>query len=51
MTRTIVILITDEGAILLHGDDLPNLKGLEELVGDDSPPEVEEITKNCRLCG
>lgn len=50
MIRQLDILITPEGQILIHGDDLPDLEDLETMVGED-PPEVEDIIKNCRLCG
>lgn len=50
MIRQLVILVADDGRILIHGDDLPDLEDLEALVGE-APPEVEELISNCRLCG
>lgn len=51
MTRELVILITEDGHILIHGEDMPDLEELEELIGQAGKPEVEEVIKNCRLCG
>ena len=51
MIRQLDILITKDGTIKIHGDDLPELAELEELLGKQAEPEIEEIVKNCRLCG
>lgn len=51
MIRQLDILVTAEGTIKIHGDDLPDLEELEALLGQAEAPVAEEIIKNCRLCG
>lgn len=51
MKRQLYIIIEEDGTIRLHGDDLPELAELEALVGQAEAPVIEEIVKNCRLCG
>lgn len=55
MKRELVILILEDGSIKVHGDDLPDMAGLEALVGPQ--PVEQELAEfvstelNHHLCG
>lgn len=51
MIRQLDILITEDGKIKVHGDDLPDMDALAELLGEQTEPAVEQIISNYRLCG